>query len=183
VVADVIKVNSGALGRVHCLEIDLRFPQLFRVDGFCWDLNGEIPTPEPAPPAYTLHSDPSWRGYARPRFIPLDHPDSDIERGWFIIRDHRTMDYARGYLSAREDCQFDDDHLRDEFVFRLFVIGDRVFTLVPRPPIAGKPTPAFIYATEVPHPKLEWVDWYKVIVSDGRVATIDELYPLPEDMD
>lgn len=185
--AEVIRVNFGTLGRVHCLEIDLRFPQLFRVEGLVWGMEGEDfstlhATQDPAPLCYTLHADPTWTISAQPKFVPIDYPDPEIERGWFVIRHHRTMHHAEGYLAACNDRQFDDEHLRVIAPW-LFSIGEHIFTLVPRPAIAGKPSPAFIFATEVPHPKAGWVDWYKVILSEGREATIDALYPLPENGD
>ena len=172
---------------MRCDEINLRFPQLFRVEGLSWGMGGEDfstlhATADSAPVYYSLHADPNWTMSAEPKFIPLDYPDPAIEQGWLVIRHHPSMDHAAGYLSGCGDRQFDNEHLA-EISPQLFSVGGQIFTLMRRPGISGKPTPAFIYATEVPHPTLGWVDWSKIILSEGRAATVDELYPLPDASD
>lgn len=179
--AKIIKVEFPRLGKIRCPERDLRFPQLFRISAFEWDMNAErtelFATDRPVAPSYALRVDPDWKVHANPTFTPVDAPDAYIERGYVIVRHHDSEQQARGYQDAVSDFQ----HMAPEEYDRyapIYCIGGEFFTVVHRPPVVGAPQPAIVYSTYVFHRELQQpVDWHKAIGVGGKELDVDDLFP------
>lgn len=179
--AKIIKVEFPRLGKVWCRERDLRFPQLFRITAFEWEMNPErtelFATDRPAAPSYAVRIDPDWKVHANPTFTPIDAPDAHIDRGYIIVRHHASEAQARGYLDAMTDFQ----HMTPveyEWLAPIYWIGGEFFTLMHRPSVVGAPQPAIVYSTYVVHHELQQpVDWHKAIGVDGQELDVDDLFP------
>jgi hypothetical protein len=107
--ASIIKVEFPRFGKVRCQERDLRFPQLYRITAFAWEMNADetelFATDRPVPPSYTLRIDRYWKVYANPTFTPIDAPDANVDRGYTIVRHHESEGQAQGYQDAVCDFQ------------------------------------------------------------------------------
>jgi hypothetical protein len=179
--AKIIKVEFPRFGKVRCKERDLRFPQLYRISAFEWDMNAEetefIATDRPVPPSYTVRVDPNWTVHAHPTFTPIDAPDESLDRGYIIVRHHETEVHAQGY----QDAICDYKHMApDEYEsgIPIYRIGNEFFTVVHRPAVVRVLGPAIIYSTYVFHEPLQQaVDWHKAVGVGGRELDIDDLFP------
>jgi hypothetical protein len=111
--ASIIKVEFPRFGKVRCQERDLRFPQLYRITAFAWEMNADetelFATDRPVPPSYTLRIDRYWKVYANPTFT-IDAPDANVDRGYIIVRHHESEGQAQGY----QDAVYDFQHLAPE---------------------------------------------------------------------
>ena len=100
--SNIIDVDFPRYGAVRCAEIGVTFPQLFRVTSYEWDLSADgselVATDRPAPICYTLGRPKVWKLHANPTFTPISAPDPTVDRGWLIVRHHRTEGQAQGYL-------------------------------------------------------------------------------------
>lgn len=180
-VAKIISVEFPRFGKIRCPERDLRFPQLFRITAFEWDMNAErtevFATNRPVAPSYALRVDPNWKVHANPTFTPIDAPVTDMDRGCIIVRHHDSEAQARGYQDAVSDFQ----HLPPEeyeWFAPIYFIGGEFFTLAHRPAVIGAPHPAIIYSTYVFHQELQQpVDWHKAFGVGGQDLDIDDLFP------
>lgn len=183
---NVIEVDFGRIGKVHCSENDLWFPQLYRVTAFRWEITADgsklLTTDQPAPPCYTLEYSLTWRPHANPTFAPIDAPDPHIDKGWVIVRHHPTEAEAEGYVEAMHDYEYAIDEAYDMIEYPLYRFREEYFTVLHRPSIDGKPTPLIVYCTEVPHELIGWDYWGRAIAAGGQEVSADGLYSWEEDI-
>jgi|GEM_PF-2175099 len=162
---------------------NISFPQLYRAQGFYWNepINDHAhPTPSdrPAPHFYTL-SERDDGGYANVAYTPIRSLDPAIDSGWLLIRHHRKLEEAEGYLSALADF---NTGWKGRAPKALFQTKDGLFTLVERKPSPGTPDHLAIYVMLIPDPHINTemgrmfstgtIDYHQIVHPDGSV-TID----------
>ena len=105
--AKIAKVGPPRFSGVRCQEIDVSFPQLYRVTSYEWQMiNGELISSDmPAPTAYILEEPAHWRVHARPTITAINAPEADKDFGWIIVRHHHSAELAEGYAAAMWDLE------------------------------------------------------------------------------
>ena len=137
--AKIAKVGPPKFSGVRCQEIDVSFPQLYRVTSYEWQMiNGELISSDmPAPTAYILEEPAHWRVHARPTITAINAPEADKDFGWIIVRHHHSAELAEGYAAAMWDLEhallpFNELHCP------VYEVRGQFFTLLHRPPIEGR---------------------------------------------
>jgi hypothetical protein len=142
-VTKIIKLEEYRGGIKHS---GIRFPHLYRVTGFSWaaDETGRLipDTKYPCGPFYTL--DDADRGsLCNTKYEPISCPDSSIDRGWIVVRHHRSTEALDGYMNGYSDMEFAGFDENPGAVVYQTKTG--LFTCVHRPATPGRPEPLLIY--------------------------------------
>lgn len=133
---------------------------------------------EPLPPTYTL-SPTDDNGYANPQWTAIDLLDPTIDKGWVIIRHHKSEELLDSYLDGLDDGRrnWTSDEEHDHKVFRNKY---GLYSLHRRPATPGCRDHLLIYYAKV----VDAVDGHRnvcrVFDSDGNEQ--DEDVILPDDV-
>ena len=101
--AKIIRLEQFNVGCRHHAN-GIRFPHIYRVTGFEFDLVDDqfVPgTITPVEPFYTL-SDQGNFGVANPTFIPIKALTPHSDKGWIIVRHHASEAAAHAYIEQSE---------------------------------------------------------------------------------
>ena len=175
--AKIAKVGPPRFSGVRCQEIDVSFPQLYRVTSYEWQMiNGELISSDmPAPTAYILEEPAHWRVHARPTITAINAPEADKDFGWIIVRHHHSAELAEGYAAAMWDLEhallpFNELHCP------VYEVRGQFFTLLHRPPIEGRASPAIMYLAKVPHDLVGWDEWGRAVGESGAGLSVEDLF-------
>jgi hypothetical protein len=173
--AKIIRLERFNAGCRHHAN-GVRFPHLYRVTGFEFDLAGDELVPgvtTPVEPFYTL-SDQGNFGIANPTFVPLKALVPELDAGWMIVRHHGSHARAETYI----DCVGDSRPIPyEDSMPMLWQREDGVFTLMRRPPTPGRLDHLIAYITKVPAEGFPDIaeDAFHIVHPDGRVSMDPEL--------
>lgn len=133
--ARIIRLDQFNVGCRHHAN-GVRFPHIYRVAGFEFDLVSEelVPgTTTPVEPFYTL-SDQGNFGVANPTFVPIKALSPEADKGWIIVRHHASQARAEAYI----DCIGDSRPIPYDYSGpMLWQTGEGIFTPMHRPPMPG----------------------------------------------
>ena len=139
----IIKLDEYRGGIKHS---GIRFPHLYRVTGFSWaaDETGRLipDTKYPCGPFYVL-DDADLGSLCNTKCGPICCPDSSIDRGWIVVRHHRSAEALDGYMNGYSDMEFAGFDENPGAVVYQTKTG--IFTCVHRPATPGRPEPLLIY--------------------------------------
>jgi hypothetical protein len=169
--ATIISLADFRRGRIRCPDLDLAFPQVYRLTGFLFTLKDDelVATDQPYT-AYTLGTTKNLVRIADPRFTPIDHLDPALDSGWVTVRHHANMDRAQGYLIACVDIGPSNAGQL------LWSTPVGIFSCVETPARAGCPDHLLIHLATTEKPQFE-DEWATVIGPDGSVIPEASLYP------
>jgi hypothetical protein len=130
---------------------------------------GDIPYTE-----YTLSDEPTSH-LANIKFEAITKLDPSIDKGWVIVRHHRTREHVDGYLNG----QYDSEPDRERFGRMVWQTKAGIFSITNRPAIHSCRDHLLVYACDIPHPKFTWEHWEAVFSADGATynAMDAALYP------
>ena len=173
--ATIIRLERFNVGCRHYAN-GIRFPHIYRVTGFEFDLrDGEfVPgTTTPVETFYTLSVEGEF-GVANPEIVPIKALSPQSDQGWIIVRHHATEAAAHAYIDCVGDCRPIPYDYSGPMIWQT---GEGVFTLMHRPPLPGRPDHLIAYVTKVPAEGLAWIteDAFQIVHSDGNVTTDPEL--------
>ena len=173
--ATIIRLKQFNVGCRHHAN-GIRFPHLYRVTGFEFDLVNDQLVPgstTPVEPFYTLGDQGNF-GVANPTFVPTKALTPKADKGWIIVRHHASELAARAYIDCVGDCR---PIPYDYSGPMLWQTGEGVFTLMHRPPMPGRPDHLIAYVTKVPAEGLPdyLEDAHHIVHPDGSTTTNAEL--------
>ncbi len=182
---NVIYLNKFHVGLRHWAN-GVLFPQLYRLTGYYY--NAEMETDEqfrllegrgePAEPQYLLSNTGNYAELVDPEVEPINVMTPGIDRGWLVIRHHRSHERAKGYIDAIGD--FDAAHCERV----LWQTDDGVFTLLHRPAVEGRPDNLIIYVTEQVRTSAfdlpPWEMAFHIVYPDGTTSQDDAVLFPPE---
>lgn len=150
------------------------FPSLFRVTGNFY--NFDTTPGELAPPCYILSDtdNPSGdeAGIIVSNVEKIDVLNANVDKGWLVVRHHRSREVADGYIDAVLDTGCNDPG-----TCMLWQTDQGHFTILQRRTAEGRPDNLLIYITEVFTPTgIDVVS--HIVFPDGSSTNDDEiLYP------
>jgi hypothetical protein len=173
--ANIIRLEQFNVGCRHCAN-GVRFPHLYRVNGFEYDMvDGDLVpgTTTPVETFYTLGEEGDF-GIANPTFTAIRTLIPVVDKGWIIVRHHASLARADAYI----DCVGDTRPIPYEYFGpMLWQTGEGIFTLMHRPPLAGRPEHLIAYVTKVTAEGFPDIveDAFHIVHPDGSVTTDPEL--------
>lgn len=185
-VANIIQLENFRNKEPPRRRCGVVFPQLYRVRGFYFDVEGDKPVPSdrPAPVCYTL-SPTDECGLAAPTWEAIDRLDWAIDHGWLIVRHHRQLEHAYGYLSAMLDHANELSKGKE----RLFQDKDGLYTILHRDATRDAPDHLLVFIAQQPDPHAAdakwgaagagWVDCFEIVHADGSISDDPDLL-MPE---
>jgi hypothetical protein len=184
--AKIIQLNRFRVGYRHWAN-SVKFPELHRVTGFFYDLldeglptEKEVVTDRPAAPSYSLSADGEF-GLANPTVEPIKMLSATEDKGWLIVRHHRSGASVDGYLNAIADGT-NEFHELGQMVWQT---DDGIFTVLHRPRTINRPDHLLVYVTETPIQRgpLSGVfeSRYHIVFPDGTTSRDDGLLLLAGD--
>lgn len=188
--AKIVTLPSVRKSGVRCEINGVVFPQLYRLTGYYFklkegrqlkggmledDSDMEPDYDAATTPAYTLGLDLDYGRIAEPKWTPISRLDPAIDKGWIMIRHHDSPGQAETYIDAMYDTEnFEFGNER----FHALNTEFGVFTLLHRMPNEAAPDCLVVYKTKIPDPFTGGqMDWDKVVASDERKLTLDDLDP------
>jgi hypothetical protein len=173
--AKIIRLERFNVGCRHHAN-GVRFPHLYRVKGFEYDLvDGDLVpgTTVPVETFYTLGDEGDF-GVANASFTAIKTLIPPVDKGWIIVRHHGSEARADAYI----DCVSDSRPTPYDYSGpMLWQTEDGIFTLMHRPAIPGRPEHLIAYVTKVVAEGLPDIveDAFHIVHPDGRVTTDPEL--------
>jgi hypothetical protein len=172
--ATIIRLGQFNVGCRHHAN-GIRFPHVFRVMGFEFDLmDGKfVPGTAPVETFYTLSTEGNF-GVVNPWIVPIKALSPQLDKGWIIVRHHATEAAAHAYIDCVGDCRPIPYDYSGPMVWQT---EEGIFTLMHRPPLPGRPDHLIAYVTKVPTEGLVWIteDAFQIVHADGNVTTDPEL--------
>jgi hypothetical protein len=176
--AKIIRLEQFNIGCRHHAN-GVRFPHVYRVTGFEYDLVDDelVPgTTVPVEPFYTL-SDQGDFGITNTTIKQIKALTPGIDKGWVIVRHHGSEAQAHAYI----DCVGDSRPIPYDYSGPMvWQTPDGIFTLMHRPPISGRPDHLLAYVTKVPAEAFPdyLEDAHHIIHPNGSVTTdADLMFP------
>jgi hypothetical protein len=124
------------------------FPQVYRVTGFAWAFEdpvaetGLVPDTNFPVVYYTL-ADTEGGSLSTPRFEPIEHLDSSVDRGWVIVRHHPSEARMQGFLDGYSDTR--DPGFDQNPGAIVYWTNTGIFTCVHRPAAPKQPDRLMIF--------------------------------------
>ena len=151
--ARIIRLDQFNVGCRHHAN-GIRFPHVYRVTGFEYDLidqgtNNERLVPGntvPVEPFYTL-SEIGDHGIANATFQPMKSLNPDLDKGWLVIGHHANEQRAHGYLDCIGDYHPLPYHHSRQMVWQT---SEGIFTLIRRSAFLATPEHLIASVTKVP---------------------------------
>ena len=176
---NIIKVDFGHASKIRHPTISFRFPQLYRVTSMQWDIDEvtEVATVSSRPerPYYTLGKALGPMILAEPMFTAIDAPQAVYERGWLIVRHHASLAEGESYVDGMIDVTRGTADPEGGVCCPLFEMDGRVFSLMERPAIPGRPCPAIIFMSRSASHDMPVDEWSHVVVSGGQTMDFGAL--------
>jgi hypothetical protein len=174
--ATIIRLERFNVGCRHHGN-GIRFPHIYRVTGFEFDLmEGKfVPGTTPVETFYTLSAEGDF-GVANPEIVPIKALSPPSDKGWIIVRYHATEAAAHAYI----DCVGDYRPIPYDYSGPMvWDTGEGIFTLMHRPPLPGRPDHLIAYVTKVPAEGLAWIteDAFQIVHSDGNATDPELMFP------
>ena len=144
-IATIIRLEQFNVGCRHHAN-GIRFPHVFRVMGFEFDLmDGKfVPGTAPVETFYTLSAEGEF-GVANPEIVPIKVLSPQSDKGWIIVRHHATEAAAHAYIDCVGDCRPIPYDYSGPMVWQT---EEGIFTLMHRPALPGRPDHLIAYVTE-----------------------------------
>jgi hypothetical protein len=173
--AKIIRLEQFNVGCRHHAN-GVRFPHLYRVMGFEFDLVDDklvAGTTTPVEPFYTLGDQGNF-GIANPTFTAIKTLTQQADKGWIIVRHHASEAAANAYIDCVGDCR---PIPYDYSGPMLWQTGEGIFTLMHRPTMSGRPDHLIAYVTKVPAEGLPGIaeDAHHIVHANGSVTTDAEI--------
>lgn len=144
------------------------FPQLYRVEGYYFDLDGmerPVPSSRKAETQYAL-GDTSHHGLANAQWTPLTKLEPALDAGWIVVRHHMQLALVEGYIDALMDTQDTGNPAKTAYKTK-----EGLFTLLRRAPPPGGPDHLLIYISKVQLHQGpfagQWIDTYQIVHPDA----------------
>lgn len=184
--AKILKLKSVRRSEV-VTPAGIVFPQIYRVTGFSFKLRegAEVQggliksrddleeSTDPVAPSYTLDTDRTAIRIAKETLTPINHLDSSIDKGWLVIRHHKSREELHGYVGATIDT---DNRKWDGERFMSFETDLGLFSILHRSPNEGTPDCLIIYISEA-ETAYGPGDHVQILDSHGNWQDEDVMYP------